>query len=239
MDVKILFLVLLSLVGCTSLLDALQQRDLQYETEDGFIIYGKLYFAAENKGTVFLIHMLNSNQESYSQYIPELVGAGYNVITYDLRGHGMSTYKKGNEVPWQTFIEEDFKKMEDDQTLIFGEVQKSYPHLNSENSIYFGGSIGSTVAYNTGIRNDHVTKLVILSPGENYRGFPLTSDQTLEKPVFVAVGTKDQYSFETTHNFFSQKEFVTVVEYESDSHGTTLLSFDPELLQTIIVWLDT
>ena len=64
------------------------------QTLDGFNIVGNLYETNSNKG-IILLHMLNSDKESWHEFALTLQEEGYNVFAIDLRGHGKTSKPKG------------------------------------------------------------------------------------------------------------------------------------------------
>lgn len=67
-------------------------QSIELLTEDGVALCGTLYphAAPQRKGVVLFCHELNGNRFSVTPYIENVLQAGFDLLTFDFRGHGES-----------------------------------------------------------------------------------------------------------------------------------------------------
>lgn len=106
------------------------------------------------KGVVFIIHGIAEHLEYYRDLSRTLNEAGYDTITYDLRGHGQSGGKRGYVKKYSDFV--------DDLHILIRELTKK------EDKIFLVGiSLGGLIAQLYRIRYGHLSGVVTV-------GSPLT-----------------------------------------------------------------
>ena len=63
-------------------------QEKKLKARDGYELALRIYEAEEPKAVVKFIHGMEEYQERYQPFAEFLRGAGYTVVTADLRGHG-------------------------------------------------------------------------------------------------------------------------------------------------------
>ncbi len=214
-----------ALIGWLIMAD--NKESITLATDDG-VKLSAYYLPSDSSRGVILLHMLNSNKESYDELAKLLNKKGYSLIAVDFRGHGKS------ELNWRSFESADFKKM----TL---DVKSAHEFLAGKNisDVYIvGASIGANTAI-TYVADNDVKAIVLLSPGLDYRSVGAGEPaQSYESPVFIAVSEEDEYSYESSKAIYdlvksSDKEIKV---YKNAGHGTAMFG-KTDLKEKIVSWL--
>ncbi len=67
-----------------------------FEGHDGAELFYQTWMAPEARGTLVLTHGINEHSESYDRFFSKHVAPrGFNIIGWDLSGHGRSHGKRG------------------------------------------------------------------------------------------------------------------------------------------------
>ncbi|CCV64476.1 Putative lysophospholipase [Alteracholeplasma palmae J233] len=70
------------------------------------ILYTKLLEAKNEKGNVIITHGIAESSEEYERLAKTLEENGYNVLLYDVRGHGRSSGKRGDVQSFHLFLDD-------------------------------------------------------------------------------------------------------------------------------------
>jgi pimeloyl-ACP methyl ester carboxylesterase len=167
--------------------------------------------------------MLNSDRSGFDPLIPvlheELPAA--DILAIDMRGHGKST-NLGSITKFK--LAGDYRAMYKD---IIGakEYLKFFRHT-PDNYYIVGASIGSSAAIRVPQEESSFQKIVMLSPGMNYKGVDITDDLDFYRKrllIVTAEGDVQSASDSQTAYSLSQANFKKLVVYEGISaHGTDL-----------------
>lgn len=194
------------------------------EGSDGVKLVGELYRPNQLKTGVILFHMLGGRKEDWDGLIDKLVENHLSVLSVDLRGHGESTGK-----------DNDYQLMREDATKWVSFLKS---RTDNQEVFLIGASIGANFAVETAKDEPMVKRIVLLSPGLEYRGINIEKTITgLKIPILAIVSTEDQYSFSSTRALKEKNNSIEVTELENAGHGTRMLSANPNLTETITNWL--
>lgn len=206
---------------------------VSFLTKDNVKIVGNHY--SGNEQGVILIHMLGQNKESWKDFGEELNKNGFTVLAIDLRGHGESILKNNEKISYLNFSSEEFNGMTNDI-----EAAVNFMREKDKTKIaLIGASIGANLAVKYSVEQNNVQKLVLLSPGLDYRGVTTDSSISLiNVPILFAASNEDVSSAGATEALYekavSKKELLML---DLAGHGTNML-FKEELRQKIIEWLN-
>lgn len=130
------------------------ENEKQVIAPDGVVLHLRWNLAARPKGTVLVVHGVGEHGGRYKNVENALVPAGWNVFTYDHRGHGRST---GRRVHVDRF--DDFA---DDLQRVFDEVQA----LAGKGKIFvWGHSMGGLISTIwAGLRRPAVWGAILVAP---------------------------------------------------------------------------
>lgn len=222
----------------------IKSKEIMLKTRDSWKIYGTIYYAQEEKPTdvVVLLHALGRDRTSFDLIIADLHEAmpQADILALDIRGHGKST----NLGTWKNFIEGDFRAMKNDIAEVRPYMEMYRPSV--EQYYIIGASIGSTIALNYAADNSDVKKVIMLSPGLEYKGVSIgEANSHYTRPLYVVVSQEDSYSVrsaQTIHDT-SASDHVILVTYTEigDAHGTDIIQATENnkqpLKQKILEWL--
>jgi len=232
--IKLIFVIILLLTtSCTQVQEEggkIIRQKIKLQTEDNINIVADLYPEPTEKG-IILVHMYGGDKNSWQFFTPKLRRAGYNVLAIDLRGHG------GSDLTLSSMREKDYKNMVLD-------IQAAFDYFidNGINDIsVMGASLGANVALNFAVDEPGIRKVVLLSPGAEYRGIATGIAITNYKgPLLIIVGGLDKYSYDSSVNLYDKSPSkVKFQPYETSAHGTEILSEVSASLDLILNWLET
>lgn len=216
-------------------------QKINLKTSDGVDLVAD-YYAGQKKQSpaVILAHMLPADKSSWEKFAIKLQEQGFVVMAIDFRGHGESTIQNGKPIDYHNFSNAEFKAS-------VADLQAAYEYLKADPSVNFnqislvGASIGANLSLNFAANQFEVYRLVLISPGLDYRG--VTTNKAIElyndRPIFLISAKDDEDSYNDTQKLIelspsSQKETKI---FDSGGHGNALFKSHPELEQEIIDWL--
>lgn len=200
------------------------------------------YYAPQRKYSpvVILVHMMPTDKSSWEKFASNLQDQGFAVLAIDLRGHGKSTIKNGQLIDYRNFSDAE-------HAAGIADLQAAYEYLLTDPSVntnlisFVGASIGANLSLNFAASHIDINKVVLLSPGLNYRSVKTnkTVEEYGDRPILLVTAKDDDDSYNDTQKLFelsisSQKE---IKNFDSGGHGTNLFKSHPELEQEIIDWL--
>lgn len=217
----------------------LKKETILFTTPDNFIIKGDYYDEGKCYPTVLLLPMLGHTKESYIPLISKLIDNKYNVLAIDMRGHGHSRDMVGSKGhSFKSFTKEDWEKL----TL---DVSAALKYLcekkqNCTNIYIIGSSIGANTAIISGKKHPGKVNAVIgISPGLDFHGLKPIGYINNNKPTLLISAKDDEYSSESVEELKeSNPKDITELIYPEGGHGTDLFETQPELIPTIIDWME-
>ena len=121
----------------------MQDGTFNFKTNDGLTLLGRIWqTTGKPKGIVNLVHGLGEHSGRYAHVAEALTKAGYNLIGFDLRGHGLSEGQLGHTP--------DYEHIMDDVALF---MQKSNEFFGSDHpNFLYGHSLGGSIVLNYALR---------------------------------------------------------------------------------------
>lgn len=218
---------------------SLKHEEISYNS-GAWKIYGTLYDSKEDTPhkIIMLVPMLGETRDSYPASFIEALHDGLPdamVLAIDPRGHGKST----NLGTWESFDMSAFKDMKTDIVRAKVYLEPDYPGVTEFYVV--GASIGSTSAINAGAQDKTITKVVMLSPGMEYRDVDITSALgDYIHPIFVVASSGDSYSVQSIsdiESLASRPEMEKKI-YSGSAHGTDMFAAtedSPDSLENVII----
>jgi lysophospholipase len=121
-----------------------EQFESLFKAHNNNEIFYHIWNTKDSKGTLLVTHGIAEHSECYSDFAKDLNKYGYNVIAYDLRGHGRSEGSRG--------VVEDFDDYCQDLKLFF---QHCREHFKKEKPLFlFGHSMGGLITTKTCLLHD-------------------------------------------------------------------------------------
>lgn len=201
-------------------------------TEDGVVLIGTLYPTPTSKA-VILLPMLGKTRQSWNSLAQNLQGAGYNALAIDLRGHGESILKNNQRISFPAFNDQDYNDMNYD-------VAAAVRYFKNKTIYIVGASIGANLALKYAAHDPPIQKIILLSPGLDYRGVSVEQDNLMYTGNMLMVASEDDtYSAESAKKLAQKSHGHTKLQlYQTAGHGTSILSAQPELTGFLIDWLN-
>ncbi|HLD05467.1 MAG TPA: alpha/beta fold hydrolase [Candidatus Nanoarchaeia archaeon] len=207
---------------------SLAPQTLVLETQDGAILTGTLYPSNEQKAIV-LLHMLGKNRQSWQSFAHTLQETGYAVLAIDLRGHGESILQNNQRIHYESFDADRFNDMTYD-------VKAARDYFQNKIVYIVGASIGANLALKYAAQDPNVQKIVLLSPGLDYRGVNIEQEPYSGK-ILIVTSEDDAYSAESSKKLAENRN-VKLQLYEAAGHGTSMLVAQPELAGFLVDWMN-
>ena len=188
---------------------------VNFKTEDGFRIYGNL--TRGGKKAILLMHQFQLDKSSYDDFARKLADANFTVLAIDLRGHGESLEQNGVKRRFADFKESDFRSMELDAGAAKQFLAKEGYTLYG----VVGSSIGANTALNYSAQDSAVEKVVLLSPGINFKGIEIEGRALGVRAKTLCIATPaDSYSYSTCKALKNEVRDFEFLEIRGTSHGT-------------------
>jgi pimeloyl-ACP methyl ester carboxylesterase len=198
---------------------------LTIRAPDGQPLAADLYLIGPANPTVILLHQLYTDRTHWGDLPGSLLGAGFNVLAVDVRGHGQT----GGFVDWD-------KAIQDTQTW--------FDWLRANNLgavVTMGSSMGSSLAL-VGCGNDALCLgAIAISPGWNYYG--INVEQTFStllgaRPALIVYAHNDHWpSVGVPKMLDVATGDVQVLELPGNAHGMDLFTREDTPMPQIIEWL--
>ncbi|MDP6641897.1 MAG: alpha/beta fold hydrolase [Candidatus Nanoarchaeia archaeon] len=226
----LLFIVFIT--ACSNIQEVQQTKEEvdnidKLTTRDGVKISYNYFDSDTNKG-VILLHILSKNKETWNDFATKLNQQGYKIIAIDLRGHGES------DLDFKDFNSNDYINM----ALDVEEANNFLREKGANKISIIGASIGANLALNYATQNDDIQTIILLSPGEDYRGVTtLDKISRFTKTILIISSKEDKYAFESSKKLNDLSHNSEFIKLGGDKHGTEML--DEELENKILDWLNT
>ncbi|MCP4230026.1 MAG: alpha/beta fold hydrolase [bacterium] len=215
-------------------------EEVSFDTDDGWEIYGSYYASGtENAPCVLLLHMMPADRHSYDDFAPGLAGAGYDVLSIDLRGHGDSLYEDGDKRSFENFGDAEHQASVDD--IAAAKAFLTEKGADTSRLAIVGASIGANLALVYAAGDGDVKTVILLSPGLDYRGV-LTAPamEDYDRPSLIAASEGDGYSANSCRELKGiAGDNAELNIYDGSEHGTNLFKSEPQLETEINAWIGT
>jgi len=228
-------------------LSAISSSEVSFKTKDSWIIYGTHYRSinANPKVGIILLHELGANRSSFDLLIPVLHETlpDADILVIDTRGHGEST----NLGKYTKFtLAGDYRAMVND---IKGARDYLAFFRNLQDFYVVGASIGSSSAISFGAEDSSIQKIVMLSPGMDYKGVDITEPlEDYHKYLLIVAADEDEQSAKDAQAAYSASDSdaglkkLLIYDDIGSAHGTEMFdasedSADGELTEIIADWL--
>ncbi len=215
-----------------------EMNHITLTTEDNVRISADYYPASGSQGAL-LLHMMPATKESWRGFAAKLQRLGVKVLAIDLRGHGQS---EGGPDGFRSFS--DVQHQESIADVAAGARYLAEQGVAEKNLSVIGASIGANLALWYGAMHPAVSRIVLLSPGLNYRGIetlPLAGKLQASQRVFIAASRDDDGNADMARQIFEALPENTanrLVIYRAAGHGTSMFGKEkPDLEEEILDWL--
>jgi pimeloyl-ACP methyl ester carboxylesterase len=216
-------LSLAALGGCRQHYAPDPAHDVDIVTSD-FIVLKASYFSPGKSGPgIVLIHQCNMDRHAWDTLTPDLVRAGFHVLTFDQRGFGDTGGSPGDE----------------NKALV--DAEAGYAYMRSKPDVEKGrmaaGGASCGVNYSSALARAHsdITALLLLS-GSASDASTRYVRATPSLAVFGAAADREAEGVRAvvTASHHPQSVLRTV---RGSAHGVAMFDTDPDLKPSIVTWL--
>jgi pimeloyl-ACP methyl ester carboxylesterase len=197
---------------------------VRFKTADGWSIAALYAPPQKGKPVAVLVHGVAAGKGEWWKLSQALEKEGFGTLALDLRGHGESVNKG-------TF--QDFDRKEE-WPRAAADIEAALAFLKKKGFAparvgLAGGSIGANLVS----QFRQARWLILLSPGENYRGVGV--GELSGKKAVVAASPGDAYAFQTASSLALRPNGPVFLQ-AAKGHGAQLLD-DPEFLAKLVDWI--
>lgn len=124
----------------------MENQTFNFTAHDDLTLLGRVWPATtdEPKGIVLLVHGLGEHSGRYAHVAKALNTAGYHLVAFDLRGHGLSEGPRGHTPSYTTLL--------DDVDIFLAQARQDFPE--SLPRFLYGHSLGGNIVLNFGLRRE-------------------------------------------------------------------------------------
>lgn len=233
---------LISIPGCSGApIERDDERDrVAFSTTDGFALRATMHRVSDvSPPGLILVHSLGADRARWVRFADSAARSGYMSIAYDIRGHGESRQRKGEPVSFRSFSASDWKAAVADIAAAKKVLLEA--GASPENIAIVGASIGANLALLYAVGDPQIQAVVLLSPGEEYRGLASEPPMKIfrERPVLVMAAEGDTYSAASSAKLKELSPgFSELRIYPGSAHGTDLLDAQADATGQILLWLE-
>ena len=217
-------------------------EEVMFQTQDKVLIFGNWVEPPGAIGAALLLHMMPADKSSWDDLQRELEKRRIASLAIDLRGHGQSTSKGSEAIDYKEFTDTEH------QDSLY-DIESSLQFLRKngfglEKVAIIGASIGANLALQTAASNRSIPAIVLLSPGENYRGietFPIAKNLNPNQAILASGSSgDDQASFDAAEKIIElapsrEKRFIPLT---SAGHGTNMFAQQKQFPEGIASWVE-
>lgn len=240
-----IFAVLLVFLGAgciaPSMTSSSMSERVSMQTSDRVTLVGTFVSPSRAKNVVLLLHMLPRDRTSWSSFQKTLEAAGLASLAIDLRGHGESTDQAGKKLDYRNFSDAQHQGYVTDAEAALAWLKEK--GFDESHVVLVGASIGANAAVRVAAERHAIPALVLLSPGENYRGI-LTYDAARALGANQAVWAAgsagdDQAAYDAAKKIteIAPSTDKTFKPYQSAGHAMALFDADSSLADTLARWI--
>lgn len=177
-----------------------------------------------NGAALVLLHQLSGSKEDWRNFAFAAAEKGFHVVAIDFRGHG----KSAKPLPFDSFSTSDFSKIPLDARAAVDYAFSS----GDKRVVVVGASIGANAALQEAADDNRVKRIILLSPGLNYRGLEAgVASKSFEGSALLAASKGDSYSHQSAKRLSELSSNYELIEFDGSLHGTALL---PQASQRIL-----
>jgi len=192
---------------------------IKFKTADDITLSGRLF--GQGKTGIVLGHMYPADQNSFSKLARNLSEAGYQVLTFDFRGYGLSDGIK------------DIPRIDKDMM-----AARRWLAQRTNKVFLIGASMGGTAALKTAAR-ERVAGVATLSAPVDFMGLKVANIRTIKGPKLFIAAAEDDSAGASARAFYAQVEEPKELEIlPGRAHGTDMLKEPPSQVETLLLeWL--
>lgn len=188
-----------------------------------------------NERCVVLVHQVSSTREEWAPLVERLRGR-YEILSFDLRGHGGSTRGPGGEISWRRFGEAEWRAGDRDLDAALAWLGER--GFRAEDCALVGSSIGGS--YVIRHAGEHgAASIVLLSPGLAYHGVTIAEAAArYGGPALVLHSEEDGAKDTAAELGRLWGDRMELVALGGTAHGVALVVDDAAMLDLVVGFVD-
>lgn len=228
---RLLFTVVALLFALIAITPAFDQR-VSFRTDDGVTISGVWHEPYYRPApAVILVHMLGRSRRDWEPFASRLASGGIGALTFDLRGHGDSTYFGGGSgAP--------------DYSVLVQDLRAARRYLASRADVLptrigiAGASIGANLAVLEAAAEASIASVALLSPSLDYRGLRIeaAARKIGSRPMLLVASDDDPYAMRSALELQKGGNQRELLQLHGAGHGTRMLTRADELGDALMGW---
>tara|TARA_R110002073_G_scaffold272683_3_gene436175 strand:- start:253 stop:966 length:714 start_codon:yes stop_codon:yes gene_type:complete len=212
-------------------------EEISLSTEDGFTLPSTLKTPKKDNGAgIILIHQGGSNRGEWEFMHDKLLGAGYVILSYDIRGMGASPDNNGMGKVVENIYNAPDQAPLDLKAAI--ERIKTVPGIDSARIGILGASVGGNLAVVGSATMDIKTAVSISGKTEAAQNLAGRSDIKMQSVYYIssmeASGARATWAEEMFNMTEPPREIA--ISPNEEGHGVTILKDIPILQDQIVSW---
>lgn len=211
-----------------------EKRDVTLAAADGFLLRGTFYSTDKPGPGVLLLHQCDGDRHLYDHLATMLNTAGYNVLTFDLRGLGES--KAGEYLDFNSQLQKIIDRMP-------GDVDAALSFMNSQNTVnpraagIVAADCAVRQALHTARHHPEIRTLVLLSGGADTEGEAYIKDSP-KVPILGIASGEDSDAAAATKKLvaLSANRDSQLEMFSNAGHAASMFAKQPDLEPDIVIW---
>lgn len=217
------------------------QKEVKATTRDSLVLCSTSFSAPGKTASTFVcLPMMGHTTDSYFTLKDSLAAINRRIDSvhftlpawrmFDLRGHGCSIRRGKSTLSFETMPDTEFAKYPTD-------IADALTGTTSLTII--GASIGANTAALLTLETPNIKRLILLSPGLNYRGLePADAVTAFKGEVLLVASSGDEYSYNSVREMASlNPDHCTLMIFDGNAHGTDIINDNPAAMRALIDWI--
>ncbi len=171
------------------------EEEVSFRTEDGVELQGTLRRpAAESPPGLILVHGVGGTRADWAVFAERVRRAGYMSLALDMRGHGGSRRRGGEELDHRRFSTEEWFGVLAD--IAAAKELLAARGADADNIAVVGAGLGANLAVHYLLRDPSAPAAVLVSPGLDYKGIKTETvmPRLRDRPVLLLASEGDAYA---------------------------------------------
>lgn len=210
--------------------------DVSITTEDGVRLAATHWAGpADNEQCVIFAHQLASTREEWAPIV-ELLQGRFELLAFDLRGHGGSTQSPRGTLAFGSFDEADWQAADRDLDAAMAFLEDR--GFTTAGCAVVGSSIGGSLAMRFAGRHVDTAAVVLLSPGLAYHGLDIAdAAAAYHHPALIVYSQEPGPGDVVDAVTPLWGDALQLLQVDGDAHGLAMLEANPGIADTVAGFL--
>lgn len=210
---------------------------VRFRSADGVELGGYFFKAVgAPRGNILFVHEPFRSQRDWAYLAEKMSKKGFATLIFDLRGHGESLRRNGEELDREIFGAEEYQAMTKDVDAALVQLAKAAP--GAEHTHVIGADLGGSLALLAAVPRPEISSVALISPGLGYDDVSIVGRAgELGRPLLLVYSVEDGYSRKSAEVLEKEAKGPLHTEvYYGVGHGTKMLAREPALEAFLQSW---